>query len=191
MARLSADRRRRDLTAAAVALLVDDGPGSLTTRRVAERAGASLGTVHYVFRGKEELLAAAANELLEAFAGALRAEASPELGIRAGLDAVLASYWRWLRANEPWALAFVEAFVAMLRAGHARRPLDDAHALVLSLLRDAALHDPQPPETPMEDLTQLALVAVDGLTLVHLATRDAKQTERHLELLMRALRALP
>ena len=45
------DRRRRELADAALALLVEGGWAAVTTRAVAERAGANLGLVHYHFGG--------------------------------------------------------------------------------------------------------------------------------------------
>ncbi len=189
--RLTGEQRRAALTAAAVRVLVEEGPAALTTRRVAERAGASLGTVHYAFRGKDELLEAAAAELLGTFAGALRAAVRPGQGVRAAVDAVLDGYRAWLTADAGRALAFAETFVATLRTGTAAGVVGDAHALVLDLLRAAAAHDPAPPGTPLEDLAHLVLIAADGLTLVHLATRDDAGTTRHARHLAAALRALP
>jgi len=72
MTRTSANDRRRQLTDAAVAILIEEGPSGLTTRAVAGRARAPLGTVHYAFAGKDELLAAAAGQILGSFAAALR-----------------------------------------------------------------------------------------------------------------------
>ena len=56
MAYLSADDRRESILDAAVDVIASEGLAKMTTRRIAERAGAPLGALHYCFRNKEELL---------------------------------------------------------------------------------------------------------------------------------------
>lgn len=190
MGRVSAEQRRRDLTAAAIEVLIEGGPSAVTTRRVAERAGAPLGSVHYAFRGKDELLEAAAREVLGAFAAAVAEQVRPELGVRQAVGDILAGYWRWLRAAEGLALAFVETFVAMLRTGAAGPTFTAVHTLVLDVLRQAAAHDEEPRRTPLEELARLVLIAADGLTLVHLVTRDQENTEQDLQRLIAAVQSV-
>ena len=54
--RLPADQRRAQLLKAALEIAEHDGLGAVTIRGVAERAGVSLGVVHYCYTDKEELL---------------------------------------------------------------------------------------------------------------------------------------
>lgn len=56
--RLPADQRRAQLLRAALGIAEHDGLGAVTIRGVAERAGVSLGVVHYCYTDKEELLRA-------------------------------------------------------------------------------------------------------------------------------------
>lgn len=67
--RLPADKRRAQLLDAAKRITEEQGLGALTIRAVAERAGVSLGVVHYCFVDKDELVdnvIGAANEELAA-----------------------------------------------------------------------------------------------------------------------------
>lgn len=67
--RLPADKRRAQLLDAAIRITEEQGLGALTIRAVAERAGVSLGVVHYCFVDKDELVdnvIGAANEELAA-----------------------------------------------------------------------------------------------------------------------------
>lgn len=59
--------KRRNVLAAARALLDEQGPDEFSMRRVAERAGVSPGTVYTLFQHKEELLATLYVERLERF----------------------------------------------------------------------------------------------------------------------------
>ena len=69
--RLPADERRTQLVAAALELAEGGGVGAVTVRAVAEKAGVSLGVVHYCFDSKEALVVAMANAVVGELAGAM------------------------------------------------------------------------------------------------------------------------
>ncbi|GGR47443.1 AcrR family transcriptional regulator [Nocardioides luteus] len=56
MARVAADERRRLLVQAAIRVMAREGVAQATTRAIVAEADMSLGTFHYCFRSKEELL---------------------------------------------------------------------------------------------------------------------------------------
>lgn len=84
---------------AAARILVDDGYVKLTTNRVAEKAGVSVGTLYQYFRSKDEIVEALAQRIADdriaMFGETLRALAAfdPPLedGIRGLVDATLAA----------------------------------------------------------------------------------------------------
>ncbi len=190
MPRMSAERRRVALTTAAVAVLAEHGPAGVTTRRVAERAGAPLGTVHYAFRGKDELLEAATGQLLEAFAATLRRAVRPELGVRQALADCLAGCRAWLDDDRALALAAVETLATRLRGGGAAAAFDDASAIVHELLRAAAAHDAVPPRTGLAELARATVIVADGFLLAHVAASDPASADADLRRLTEALQAL-
>lgn len=189
MPRVSTQQRRRDLVAAALDLLVEEGAAALTARRIAERAGAPLGTVHYAFRDLDELHQLAAAELLNQVNTAL-AGVRTEAGVRVAVEDLLTAWWRWVRESEGAALAFAETLVALIRSGTAAATWAAAHALVLALLARAAEHDAQPSRIPLPQLANLVLMTADGLGLVHLARGEARQTPRDLKAMITALQSL-
>ncbi|KSZ58876.1 TetR family transcriptional regulator [Rhodococcus pyridinivorans KG-16] len=71
--RLPADERRAQLVGAALELAEGGGVGAVTVRAVAEKAGVSLGVVHYCFDSKEALVVAMANAVVGELAGAMHA----------------------------------------------------------------------------------------------------------------------
>ncbi|WP_456826518.1 TetR/AcrR family transcriptional regulator [Cellulomonas sp. P5_E12] len=73
-------RRRDDLARAAATLMLREGPGALTHRRVAHEAGASVSATTYYFGSLDELAAAAGGALADAWADHARAvfAAAPE-----------------------------------------------------------------------------------------------------------------
>ncbi|WP_315098931.1 hypothetical protein [uncultured Cellulomonas sp.] len=66
-------RRRDELARAAATLVLRDGPGALTHRRVAVEAGASLSATTYYFASLDDLAAAAGHALADAWADRARA----------------------------------------------------------------------------------------------------------------------
>ncbi|MGQ0845406.1 MAG: TetR/AcrR family transcriptional regulator [Sporichthyaceae bacterium] len=189
MPRVSAEQRRLDFVAVALDLLVEEGPAAITARRIADRAGASLGTVHYAFRDMDELHQLAAAELLGRVNVALAAVRT-DAGVAVAVEDVLTAWWRWVRGSEGAALAFAETLVALIRSGNSAGTSGAAHSLVLELLRRAAEHDTEPSRIPLPQLANLILMAADGLGLVHLARGDSRQTARDLKAMIAALQSL-
>ena len=66
-------RRRADLARAAATLMLREGPGALTHRRVAAEAGASVSATTYYFGSLDELAEAAGDALAQAWAAHARA----------------------------------------------------------------------------------------------------------------------
>ncbi|WP_051639747.1 TetR/AcrR family transcriptional regulator [Cellulomonas sp. URHE0023] len=66
-------RRRDELAQAAAALMLREGPGALTHRRVAVEAGASVSATTYYFGSLDELAGAAGDALAQAWAAHARA----------------------------------------------------------------------------------------------------------------------
>lgn len=66
-------QRRDDLARAAAGVILRDGPGALTHRRVAAEAGASLSATTYYFASLDDLAAAAGRSLADGWAAHARA----------------------------------------------------------------------------------------------------------------------
>lgn len=81
------EQRRREIVAAAIALIEESGPGALTMRALAERLGVANGAIDRYFRGKSAIL-----------------------------EAVYAEAYRRLRAETERAVEGLEPGLAMLRA---------------------------------------------------------------------------
>ena len=98
---------------ATLQVLLNDGPRRLTTTRVAERAGVSVGTIYQYYPNKESLLYAVLQRHLDHVAQAVEAASRQQRG--QPLDAMI----------EALVAAFVEAKTARMdesRALYAMRP---------------------------------------------------------------------
>ena len=195
MAYLSADVRRRQIIDAAIEVIATEGLARATTRRIAERADATLGSLNHCFRGKDELMRLVLERgiatMEDAFAGI-----DPQQGLEPTIRAVVAAYWRWIRDNLGVHLAMMELLMWAIRRHEPGRNLyadaNDPHGghLVRALLSAAAEADGRAPATPVDELARFLIHRCDGLVLEYAESRDEAACERQTELLADALIAL-
>lgn len=81
---------------ATIQLLLRDGPHRLTTTRVAERAGVSVGTMYQYFQHKQALIYALNERYLDALAGKIEVSCRAQHGAATGemVEALVDTYWR-------------------------------------------------------------------------------------------------
>lgn len=81
---------------ATIQLLLSDGPHRLTTTRVAERAGVSVGTMYQYFPHKQALIYALNERYLEVLAEKIEATCQAQHGQPIGrmIEALIDTYWR-------------------------------------------------------------------------------------------------
>ena len=155
---------------AAAALVVEDGWGEVSTRRVADRAGVPPGLVHYHFDSVDHLTR-------QAVLRALRAEIDRVVGpmqeltprqIIAGAGDVLGT----AGPSDPLTLLLVEALPVAARDPDLRAEFAD----VLTWFRDLLAHRIRSchpaPAAPPEVIAQLVAAAFDGLGMHLLALPD-------------------
>lgn len=194
MAYLSYEERRRSLIDAAVEVIVSEGLAKTTTRRVAEQAGAAIGTLHYCFRNKEELMEAVIERGTSTFGSAFE-DIDPAEGVEATIRASVAAYWAWARDNPGLNMALQELLVWMIR----NRPDDDLYATVRApfggdvlgeKLTAAARADGITPAVPVEDVVRFVCDHFDGLMYDFAVSRDEAASARQSEMLADAMCAL-
>ncbi|WP_407444893.1 TetR/AcrR family transcriptional regulator [Rhodococcus sp. (in: high G+C Gram-positive bacteria)] len=196
--RLPADERRAQLVESALALAEQGGVGAVTVRAVAEKAGVSLGVVHYCFENKEALVIAMAETLIDQLGEAMNAAfdipddgPGPEglIGLRQLLHAGLTAMWPALEFTAGRQLLTYEITAYSLRhrpAGiaptGAGSPVasGDIAALQYQRMDDhagrflLACADRSGTEwiEPVPSLARLALALLDGLVLRWLVDQD-------------------
>lgn len=131
---------------ATIQVLVVDGPNRLTTTRVAERAGVSVGTMYQYFPHKQALFYALNERYLTALAERVERTARAQHGARIGemVKAIVTTYWaaKMERPEVTRALyrSVVELDNEFLIEAFARR-VDAATAAMLATAPDAAFAD--------------------------------------------------
>lgn len=131
---------------ASIQLLLTDEPHRLTTTRVAERAGVSVGTMYQYFPNRQALIFALNERYLDALAGKIEVTCHAHRGAPVGrmVEALIDTYWRAKteRADVTRALyrSVAEMDNAEMIAAFANR-VDSATTAMLSSAPDATFTD--------------------------------------------------
>lgn len=163
--RKSPSQRRSEATVDAIMtataqVLVSDGYSTLTTTRVAERAGVSIGTLYQYYPSKQSLIADLAERTLDKAITAMAAVAGLPGSTEEKIEALIATLLRIKNENPALSLVLPPAFFEV--AG--RQAIDDtlgrARKIVEGLLAEGA------PDADRKDLERNAFTivhAVDGV----------------------------
>jgi AcrR family transcriptional regulator len=105
--RISASERKEQLIAATVDIMRREGIQSVTMRAIAREANAPLGTAHYCFSDKDELMERAAEAWLKNLSR-FSSDVPVHLGLRKAVEQVAEGYWRALEEEPASILAEIE-----------------------------------------------------------------------------------
>lgn len=193
MARMSAEERRDQLVAAAIALMTREGVAAATTRAIAAEADMPLGVFHYAFRSKQELL----SRVTEAIAQQSKADidaavlAAESRDVYQLLLAGLSAYFDHVKAHPLEHLVTYEVTTTALRDPEleeaARRQyeyyLEENRLLleaVAELLGIEYIAD-------VSVVSRFAFSLMDGLALNYLAKGDEEEARAVIELAARTV----
>lgn len=158
---------------ATIQVLVAEGPKRLTTTRVAERAGVSVGTLYQYFSHKEALIYALNARYLDVLAEKVEAVCIAHRGVPAGdmAEALVAVYWGAKMAQPEATRALYRSVAEIDNASmietFARR-VDAATAAMFASASDADLKN-------KPDVNLTLLIAIFG-SIRNLFERDLPQT---------------
>ena len=184
--RLPAEQRRAQLLQAALQIAEHEGLGAVTVRGVAERAGVSLGVVHYCYTDKEELLREVINavnaEVHQAAAAFLNVdfgsgEQGPE-GLRRRLYDAIDLIWAVISASPDRQLLTYEIISYSLRThgvpevGLARDQQDSNEDIVRIVLERTAESAGMRWASGLDAMVKLVMCLVEGIGLRWQIYRD-------------------
>ena len=107
MSRPRTGNKRQRLIDAAVRLFARKGYFYTTTAEVSAQAGVASGTLYLYFNSKDDLLAAALNEFLEAFEREVLPAAKQSDDTRSGLQAFVSSFMEFVTQKQDLARVFL------------------------------------------------------------------------------------
>lgn len=179
---------------AAIAVIAAEGVHGTTTRKIAAEAGINVGTLHYHFESKEEVLSSVVPYLGALYSGNLeRAFPRPE-SLHDRIGSLMGFIWSEVQQSPQEQLALFDLMLYALTAGRRRGvpPLEESP--LPALYRRALAESTDVKDGTVEaDLDQLAgflLNGFSGLLLHWLAARDDGRTEAQLATLVLAARAI-
>jgi len=186
---VKADVRRRQLVAAARAVLTRDGMSGGTLRAVAAEAGVPLGTVHYVFASKEQLLRAVLEDVIEEIAQAFLASAGEATDLESAMrGSAQRVFSQLVEADTGGQIMQYELTMWALRtpgmADIARQQYELYNELITANWTRAADRAGVTLAVPVEQLARLFLAGADGLILQYLTTRNTDRAKADLDLLV-------
>jgi len=194
LTRISAEARREEFVAAAIKVMAREGVDHATTRRIAEEAGAAQGIFHYVFRSKDELLAAVTGAVTEQVGQVLRDAVDPRKGLAATISDAVHGFWQHVLADDGLQLMQYELTIHCRRTPGLEWLADWQYARyiagVTEVLGAAAEHDAATPAVGLDQLTRFLVAAVDGLVLQYGVHHDADQSRRDVANVITAALAL-
>jgi AcrR family transcriptional regulator len=184
---VDASARKKQLVAAAQAVLIRDGVAGLTMRAVAKEAGVLLGTVTYVFPSKEMLLRAVIEDVIAGIAKVLKSSLATATGrglehaIRDGVQ----RFWATLvEDQEGLQIIQYELTIYALRTpgleSMARWQYDRYARIVAAWCQEAASNAGETCAVPFDTLARVLVAAVDGLILQFVCDPDPARAREDL-----------
>jgi AcrR family transcriptional regulator len=193
MSRLDSETRRRELGEALWRVVLREGIGAASVRKVAAEAGVSAGSLRHVFPSQSELLAFAMQLIIDEVSRRVTA-AEGSGDIRAAVESRLQS----LLVLDPETQAVIDvwlAFAARARIDESLRPLrDQTHAQVRGLCVDSIetlkAHGEVRADLDVRCEAERLHALIDGLAMHATVAPEVTSPERQIEILSRHLDTL-
>ncbi|MCD0453043.1 TetR family transcriptional regulator [Actinocorallia sp. API 0066] len=182
------ESRRRELVTAASRVIAREGVAAATTRRIAAEAGLPLGTVHYWFAGKDDLLAAVVEAAVEDLhLATLVPTGENPARTRTPREAFRAA-WRVVADDDPsHQLSLYELTTVALRTKGmetlAARQYAAYRGVAKEAIRPWAEESGADVPGGLDALAQLIAVVFDGAALAWLADPEGTEPDQIFELL--------
>lgn len=171
--RISTVDRRGQLIDAAIRVIKRDGVENASLRTIAGEAKASLAAVHVCFTDKDELLQAAAAELLQQLVRAVPHVVDGSEDVRGIAHRVMDLFWDQMVSDELNTLAQFEIGMWAKRNPHhgdlSRTVYNDYEKEISKLLMAAAKRGDKSQAIPARTLARALMVIMDGCSLQYFA----------------------
>lgn len=186
MVYVRASEREDQIVAAAVEVLAEVGVPATTLRAVAAAADVPLGTLHYVFPTKDQLLRAVVTSIIGDIAGTIRAGLELDRGTEHALRQGVLGFWERLVENRiGLQLMQYELMTYSLRTDPggtlAQMQYERYSGVVTEFCEQAARAAGERCAVGFDTLGRLALAQIDGLILQYVARPDPVRARRDLE----------
>ncbi|OBB96082.1 TetR/AcrR family transcriptional regulator [Mycolicibacterium peregrinum] len=186
MAYVKAAERHEQIVAAAIRVLSDVGVPGTTLRAVAAEAGIPLGTLHYVFPSKDQMLRAVIVAVIDDVVATVHGSLELDQGLAHALRHGVKTFWEALVEGDV-GVQVMQYELAMYSVrsegseGLARLQYDRYTALVTEFCEQAANAAGERCAVEFATLGRLGLAMLDGLIIQYVASRDRQRARRDLD----------
>jgi AcrR family transcriptional regulator len=186
MAYVKAAERQEQIVAAAIRVLSDVGVPGTTLRAVAAEAGIPLGTLHYVFPSKDQMLRAVIVAVIDEVVATVHDSLQLDRGLAHALGHGVTAFWDALVEGDV-GVQVMQYELAMYSVrnegseGLARLQYDRYTALVTEFCEQAANAAGERCAVDFATLGRLGLAMLDGLIIQYVAGRDGRRARRDLD----------
>ncbi len=186
MAYVKAAERHEQIVAAAIRVLSDVGVPGTTLRAVAAEAGIPLGTLHYVFPSKDQMLRAVIVAVIDDVVATVHGSLELDQGLAHALSHGVTTFWEALVEGDV-GVQVMQYELAMYSVrsegseGLARLQYDRYTALVTEFCEQAANAAGERCAVEFATLGRLGLAMLDGLIIQYVASRDRQRARRDLD----------
>lgn len=191
-----AGTRQAEIIAATIRVLAREGIAETTTRKIATEAGVNQATLRYYFGGKDDLLFAVLQEMMNRTRDVVR-EAVPverELPPREAIAESLKAFWTHVEEFSELQVIQYELTLYALRnpesAWLAKQQYDGYCAVVETLLQETFVAAGKASAIPFAELARFIVGGIDGLILQFISDRDFERSRRDVDHLITAVIAL-
>ncbi|MCV7066284.1 TetR/AcrR family transcriptional regulator [Mycolicibacterium farcinogenes] len=195
MAYVKAAERHEQIVAAAIRVLSAVGVPGTTLRAVASEAGIPLGTLHYVFPSKDQMLRAVIAAVIDDVVATVNGSLRLDQGLAHAMSHGVTTFWDALVEGDV-GVQVMQYELAMYSArsdesgGLAQLQYDRYTALVTDFCEQAANAAGERCAVDFATMGRLALGMLDGLIIQYIASRDGQRARRDLDRAIEMLVAL-
>jgi AcrR family transcriptional regulator len=194
MSPVQAAEHRSAIVAATIRLMVREGIGAASTRRVAGEAGVAQATIHYVFGTKTELYRAVIEMVTSNLIRAVEAGLAPHPHWSEDVAVASRAVWDVVEADRSTALLLVELTAYALRDPDLRDLAEGLYDSYQQLAENAVgvlvERSNQELRIPVDQVARLVVAGLNGLVLSFLVHGDRERSRRDLENLVDSLTAV-
>lgn len=186
MAYVKAAERQAQIIAAAVRVLSTVGVAGTTLRGVATEAGIPLGTLHYIFPSKDQMLRAVISSVIDDVVDAMQTGIELDRGVEHAIRQGVANFWDKL-VGDGVGIEVMQYELALYSVrsegsgGLAQLQYERYTSLIGTFCEKAARAAGERCAVDFGTLGRLALGMVDGLIVQYVASPDADRARRDLD----------
>lgn len=182
--------QRAQIIAAAIDVLSEEGLVGSTTRKIANKANVNQAMIMYYFGGKDGLIFAVLEEIMQRLNDVLSEKIRLGEGFKVALQSGLEAFWDHVESTINYQMMQYELVIYAIRTPYANHLAEQQYAGYRGVVEQMIRHSCNPSEVRdarwVEELASFILASMDGLILQYIADKDSHRARRVLRYVVAA-----